>query len=267
VNQLLIISGPTATGKTDLAVSLAKRFNGELISADSRQIYKGMDIGTGKDHPKDIPLHLIDIINPNQSFSVAQYRRLAIEKINEVHSRGKLPILIGCSGFYIDSVINPNYSTFSIKPNFPLRSILHHLPTSLLQQILKIIDGYAFSNLNNSDLHNPIRLIRKIELNTYRCFHPSLLREGQGVSFDYLHLSLTAPNDFLYARIDKRVDNRLKLGHLDELNRLLTSNKWTNTGLQVSAYKSFKDYFNKKGTLAGSIQKWKYLEHRDARRQ
>ena len=86
-NKLLIISGPTASGKTALAVKLAKKYNGEIISADSRQIYKHLDIGTGKDHPKDVKIHLIDLIDPGQSFSVAQYRKLALAKISEIQAK------------------------------------------------------------------------------------------------------------------------------------------------------------------------------------
>ena len=123
-NKLLIISGPTASGKTALAVKLAKKYNGEIISADSRQIYKHLDIGTGKDHPKDVKIHLIDLIDPGQSFSVAQYRKLALAKISEIQAKNKLPILVGCSGFYIDAVVSPKYDTFTIKPNYLLRTIL-----------------------------------------------------------------------------------------------------------------------------------------------
>lgn len=91
INKLLIISGPTGTGKTNLAIKLAKKFNGELISADSRQIYQGLDIGTGKDHPKNIKIHLIDLISPDQSFSVAQYQKLAFQKITEIHKKINCP--------------------------------------------------------------------------------------------------------------------------------------------------------------------------------
>ena len=92
--RLLIISGPTATGKTNLAIKLAKLYNGELISADSRQLYQGLDIGTGKDHPKDTNIHLIDIITPDKSFSVAQYQKFAFQKIDEIHQKNKLPIIV-----------------------------------------------------------------------------------------------------------------------------------------------------------------------------
>ena len=119
--KILIISGPTATGKTNIAIKLAKKFNGELISADSRQIYKGMDIGTGKDHPKNIKINLIDIINPNESFSVAQYRELALKSIDNIFSKGKLPIIVGGTGQYVESIINPR-ETFDIKPNYFLNN-------------------------------------------------------------------------------------------------------------------------------------------------
>ena len=105
-NPLLIISGATATGKTDVAVALAKKYPAELISTDSCQIYQGLDIGTGKDHPEGTPLHLIDLLTPDQKFSVAQFQKLAQEKIKQLHLQKKLPILVGCSGFYLDSLIN-----------------------------------------------------------------------------------------------------------------------------------------------------------------
>ena len=131
--KILIISGPTATGKTNIAIKLAKKFNGELISADSRQIYKGMDIGTGKDHPKNIKINLIDIINPNESFSVAQYRELALKSIDNILSKGKLPIIVGGTGQYVESIINPR-ETFDIKPNYFLRFFLDRLSVNTLQR-------------------------------------------------------------------------------------------------------------------------------------
>jgi tRNA dimethylallyltransferase len=269
VNKLLVISGPTATGKTALAVKFAKEYNGELISADSRQIYQGLDIGVGKDHPAGTPIHLIDLITPDQSFSVAGYRQLAIKVIADLHGQNKLPILVGCSGFYIDSVINPNYSTFSVKPNFALRFVLNHLPVSIVKLTLKIIDRKTFEQLNNSDINNPLRLIRKIEIKlSPRSQKFSVHSKGKkGEGLDVLHLSLTAPNQFLYSRIDLRVEERLKMGHLNELNNLLKIYNWSDPGLKVSAYSSFNDFLNNKISLPEAVQKWKFLEHRDSRRQ
>lgn len=272
MNKLLVISGPTATGKTDLAVKLAKKYNGELISADSRQIYRGMDIGTGKDQPQGVNLHLLDLINPDESFSVAQFQALALQKISDIQSKGKLPIIVGGTGFYLESIITPDKSTYSIKPNNFLRFFLNRLSTPILQKIYKFLDQKSFSSLNNSEQHNPHRLIRKIEIKITLffnkiIFYPSLSKEGTGVDLDILHLSLTAPNDFLYQRINTRVDKRLKLGLLSEIKKLLKKYSWSDPGLNTLAYKEFEDYFSGKLTLAQVEKKWAFDEHAYARRQ
>jgi len=278
-NKLLIISGPTATGKTDLAVKIAKKYNGELVSGDSCQIYKGMDIGTGKDQPEETPIHLIDIITPDQKFSVADFQKIAIKTIKEIQSRDKLPILVGCSGFYIDSVINPNYNTFSIKPNKFLRFLLNRFSVKTLQKIYNFLDSKSFSKLNHSDINNHYRLSRKIEIKLFqKNTNKSLLSKRDLGRFDSLHLSLTAPLDFLYQRIDLRVQKRMDLGFLDEIKKLLKKYKWSDPGFQIAAYQCLRPYFeeSKKAPfhqgelsegLRGLIQKWSYAEHSDARRQ
>ena len=267
-SKILIISGPTATGKTNLAIKLAKKFNGELISADSRQIYQGLDIGTGKDHPKNIKIHLIDLISPDQSFSVAQYQKLAFQKITEIHKKNKLPIIIGGTGQYIDAIINPNKSTYSIKPNKFLRYFLNKLSTPTLQKIYKILDKNNFESLNNSEKHNPHRLIRKIEIKL--SFSVETRRRYVSTkkpNFDFLHLSLTAPTSFLYPRINIRVEKRLNLGLLDEIKKILKQFSWSDPGLNTLAYKEFKNYFNNNSSLPESIKKWTFDEHAYARRQ
>jgi len=273
-NKLLIISGPTASGKTDLAIKLAKKYNGELISADSRQIYRGMNIGTGKDHPKDFKINLVDLITPDQSFSVAQYQKLALQKIAEIHAKNKLPIIVGGTGQYIDAIVNPNKSTYSIKPNKFLRYFLNKLSTPTLQKIYKILDKKNFESLNNSEKHNPHRLIRKIEIFFSRKSPLSKgdleglkTKEGTGVDWNILHLSLTAPTSFLYPRIDTRVQKRLDIGLLDEIKNILKNYSWSDPGLNTLAYKEFKNYFNKKSSLSESIKKWTFDEHAYARRQ
>ena len=281
-NKLLVISGPTATGKTDLAVKLAKKYDGELVSGDSCQIYKGMDIGTGKDQPSDTPIHLIDIITPDQKFSVADFQKIGLETIKEIQSRGKLPILVGCSGFYIDSLINPNYNTFSIKPNKILRFIFKYLSLGTLQKIYKFLDKDDFSKLNHSDINNHYRLTRKteIKLSSLKNIENCKLKIE---NFELLHLSLTAPLDFLYQRIDSRVNKRMEIGFLDEIKRLLKKYKWTDPGMQIAAYQCLKPYFDNnkvslfKGkvpskvegqrVLSSCLQSWSYAEHSDARRQ
>ena len=265
-NQLLIISGPTATGKTDLAVKFAKKYHGELVSGDSCQIYKGMDIGTGKDQPDETPIHLIDIITPDQKFSVADFQKIAIKTIKEIQSRNKLPILVGCSGFYIDSVINPNYNTFSIKPNKFLRFLLNRFSVKTLQKFYKILDPLNFSKLNHSDVNNHYRLSRKIEIKLFSKNLRSTIYDLQS-EFDILHISLTAPLDFLYKRIDARVQKRIDIGFLNEIKTLLKKYKWSDPGMQIAAYKCLRPYFENKNNLETCLQLWSYAEHSDARRQ
>ncbi len=281
--KILIISGPTATGKTDLAVKLAKKFNGELISADSRQIYRGMDIGTGKDHPKDFKIKLIDLITPDLSFSVAEYQKLALQKIADIQSKNKLPIVVGGTGQYIDSIINPNKSTYSIKPNNFLRFFLNKLSTKNIEKIYQILDKKNYDSLNNSEKHNPHRLIRKIEIkfnlnnklsqifSNKKYNLPPFQRGTKGDlnqnNFNVLHLSLTAPTAFLYPRIDSRIQKRLDLGLLNEIKNLLTKYSWSDPGLNTLAYKEFKDYLNPKKSLDEAIKEWQGDEHAYARRQ
>lgn len=270
-NKLLIISGPTATGKTALAVEVAREFGGELISADSRQVYLGLDIGVGKDHPQGTPIHLIDLITPDQVFSVAEFRRQAQVKISEIHSRGHLPIVVGCTGLYISSLLRP-YHTLNRPPLPWLRFLLDHLPVFLLQKSYQLLDPRKYQLLNHSDVNNPRRLIRKIEIAISLFRHkkndsPPLSKGGLRGGFDLLHLSLTAPNSFLFPRIDGRVEERLTAGHLQELENLLKKYRWSDPGLKVSAYASFKPFSGNHQTLVECIQKWKYREHRDARRQ
>jgi len=267
MDKILIISGPTATGKTDLAVKLAKEFNGALISADSRQIYQNLDIGTGKDHPKDFKINLIDLITPDLSFSVAQYQKLAFQKISEIYLQNKLPIIVGGTGLYIDSIVNPDKSTYSIQPNPILRFILNKLSTSNIQRIYKLLDKNSFNNLNNSEQHNPHRLIRKIEIKLSRRDVLQNVSTNQN-NFNFLHLSLTAPTSFLYPRIDTRVQKRLDIGLLDEIKKLLKKYSWSDPGLNTLAYKEFKDYFSNVGvSLAETQKKWTFDEHAYARRQ
>lgn len=293
-NKILIISGPTATGKTALAVDLAKKLNGELVSTDSCQLYRGMDIGTGKDQPDETPIHLIDIINPDQKFSVSQFKKIALVTIHEIQSRNKLPILVGCSGFYTDSIINPSYETFVIKQNKLLRIFLNKFSVKLLQKIYKFLDKKNFEILNNSDRNNPHRLIRKIEikLSNISPLHRGSLDPRRGEmshsngteGFNTLHISLTAPMQFLYDRIDKRVHSRMEEGFLKEIKNLLKKYKWSDPGMQIGAYQCLKPYFENKDVetlratslqntratslhLNACLQKWKYAEHSDARRQ
>ncbi len=186
-NQLLIICGPTAIGKTNLAIKLAKALNGELVSADSKQVYKGMDIGTGKDLPKSsklqfpssnlrlknfqigyysldsIPVWLLDIVNPDYRFSVADYVECAHRVMADIHLRGKLPIMVGGTGFYIKGVVD-GIETLGVEPDWDLRQKFNYLGVEELQEKLRKLDPTRLKAMNESDRNNPRRLIRAIEI-------------------------------------------------------------------------------------------------------
>lgn len=161
--KLVVILGPTASGKSSLAIKLAKKFNGEIISADSRQVYKGMDIGTGKVGKKemqDIPHYLLDVASPKRRFTVVQYRKLALKAINKILKKGKVPILCGGTGFYIQAVID-GIVIPEVKPDWRLRSSLSRLGREKLFGLLKKLDPGRAKTIEKD---NPRRLIRAIEI-------------------------------------------------------------------------------------------------------
>jgi len=266
MKPILIISGPTASGKTSLAIKLMKLLHGELISADSRQIYKGLDIGTGKDHPQNIKIHMIDILNPNEQYSVTQYRQAVLPLIKKIQKKGKVPIIVGGTGQYIQSLIESPRETFHIKPNKFLRFFLNRLKVKYLQKIYKFLDKEKYLQLNHSDINNPHRLIRKIEINLAIKF-PFCQRgkppqwRGKGIC-NYIHISLTAPNDYLFKNIDKRVKERIEMGLEQEIMNLRKLYKWSSPAFRTHAYKEHEHGFTK-----DSICQWHYDEHRYVHRQ
>jgi len=157
--KIIVVLGPTASGKTKLGVDLALHFNGEIISADSRQVYKYMDIGTGKDlsEYKDVPYHLLDVVHPNTKFHLAKYQILAFKAIDDILKRGKTPIIVGGSGLYLQAVVD-NYNLSKTKPDSKLRN---RLETATVQELflkLEKINSKFANKLNNSDRNNKRRL-------------------------------------------------------------------------------------------------------------
>jgi len=296
MNKTLIICGPTASGKTALARRLAKKFNGELVSADSRQIYRGMDIGTGKDVsgrskikgkglkiklknqtyeliPYDLDgvlLWLCDVVDPQEEFSVAQYQLLASAVIRDIRKRGKLPIGVGGTGLYIKSLISP-IETSHIPPNKNLRKYLYNFSVSHLQTILRKNDPAVLEAMNQSDCQNPRRLIRKIEITGYLMHKNVKVVQDQKINEDRLLIGLTAPHPFLYKRIDARVDKRIKEGIIGEIQTLLKRGyTWDLPSMNTFGYKEWKDYIISSHTtslLPHVIERWKWDEHGYARRQ
>lgn len=256
MQKLLVIGGATATGKTEIAVHLAKLFGGELVSADSRQVYKGMDIGTGKDLSEvaDIPLWMIDVVAPDEEFSVSHYARLAKSAITDIRKRKKLPIVVGGTGLYIQSLTH-GFDTIDIPPNKKLRE---KLKDASVRQLQGMIDRSVLDTMNESDKNNPRRLIRKIEIIAHTT--KSRIVEDQ----DVLFIGLTAPMEELYRRIDARVEKRVTQGIKDEIQTLLRKGySWDLPSMNTLGYKQWKDAFSDEE----AIIRWKYDEHAYARRQ
>lgn len=228
-----------------------------------------MNIGTGKDHPTGTPIHLVDLLTPHQSFSAAEFRTLALQQIKRLWRLNKLPIVVGGTGQYVDAILHPQ-ETYSVKPNPILRKSLNRLPLAMLQNTLRLVDSPTYAALNNSDLHNPHRLIRKIELRLHNLSHPSFLPKIISLKqpkFDTLHFVLTAPRPFLYQRIDRRLHQRLERGLLDEIAEILKDYSWSDPGLNTIAYQEFKPYFTHSATLESALKHWQLDEHHYCKRQ
>lgn len=269
---LLVICGPTATGKTDLAFYLARELNGELVSADSRQVYIGMDIVTGRDIPANfyhekqyftdgtIRLWLTDIVHPNEPFSVSLWNDLAVSAIANIHSRGKLPIVVGVTSLYLRSLLE-NLETIHISPNAMLRAKLADKSPKYLFNYLNKIDSFKAASLNESDRHNPRRLLRAIEVSL-----SGLTTNLQPTSYKPLLIGLTLPTTIAYPRIDARVQTRIAAGAEAEVRNLRDLGySWELPSMATGGYLVWKDYLEGSTPLATVAQKWAFAEHHDFR--
>ncbi|MDD3098428.1 MAG: tRNA (adenosine(37)-N6)-dimethylallyltransferase MiaA [Candidatus Pacebacteria bacterium] len=241
MNKLLVIVGPTASGKSDLAIQLAKIFNGEIISADSRQIFKEMNIGTAKILNTKIPHHLIDIISPTESFSAAQYKELAYQTIKNVQKKEKLPILCGGTGLYISSVIE-NWQFPKISAQNILRKELESKST---QELLKMYQKLDPQGAQMIDIKNKRRLIRAIEVSSLskRSFWQQ--RKKTKSIFDALVIGLKLSKEELKQRIEERTKKMIQLGLENEVETLINKYGWI-PSLQSIGYQEWKEYFNNK---------------------
>lgn len=264
---LVVICGPTAVGKTKLGVKLAQRFNGEILSADSRQVYLGMDIGTGKDISEygKIKIWGLDLADPKEEFDVAQYLREGSGVVANILKRNKLPIVVGGSGFYIKALIE-GIETIQIKPNFDFRKELNKLnPQELYEKLYKLDSEKALS-MNESDRKNPRRLIRAIEIATNT--GTKQLKEQSGFKGESLMIGLKLERKTLNKRIEQRVDMRIKQGVIEEVKKLLSSGiSWDDQAMQALGYKQIKDYFDGTLSLNEAVSNWKKEEKKYAKRQ
>jgi len=267
--KLIVIVGPTASGKTSLGVFLAKKFNGEIVSADSRQVYRGLDLGTGKDL-KDydgIKYHLIDICNPEDKFTLFDWLKLAREAINDIYKRGKLPIIVGGTGLYIQALVEGFEIKNTAKATNAKKYSRKCLNSKSIGELQNILADLAKEKLEKIDKNNPRRLIRAIEI----------AQEGdeptkKKPNFEALQIGINLKREELYKKIDKRVDERFRQGMLEEVQGLVGSGinkKWLlSLGLE---YKIIGNYVlsedKDKNSFEKMKQELKYKIHQYARRQ
>jgi tRNA dimethylallyltransferase len=271
MDRLLAIVGPTSVGKSRLALRLAQAFDGEIVSADSRQVYRYMDIGTAKPSPEEqaiVPHHLIDIVNPDEDFSLAQYQQLAYRAIEDIHQRHKLALLVGGSGLYAWSVLD-GWKIPPVVPDLEFRHSLEEKAARVgkdeLYQELARVDRVAAQKI---DPRNVRRTIRALEVHRGAEVPISRLQSKTAPPFNTLIIGLTADRAELYRRIDLRVDEMIQGGLVDEVKWLV--NKGYDSNLPAMSgigYKQIGLFLRGELSLAAAIQQIKFETHRLVRHQ
>lgn len=286
LQKLIAILGPTASGKSWLAIALAREFNGEIVSADSRQLYRGLDIGTGKitiDEQAAVPHHLLDVANPGDNFSVADFQKLACAAIDDILGHAKLPFLVGGTALYAYAVID-NYQFTNVPPNpkrraeleqksiedlvviaseaLAKRSNLNNEPKSDDRIASSTLAGLGFPRNDTSNKRRLIRAIEKLEAGA------NIIPKKGPQKYDALILGIDVPRSELYKKIDQRVDERMRQGMIGEVEQLRArgvKDEWlANLGLE---YRWVSEYLQGKWTKDEMVQRLKGAIHAFSRRQ
>lgn len=271
-NTVIVIVGPTASGKTSLSVEIAKKLGGEIISADSMQIYKGMDIATAKPTDEEkcgVEHHLMDFLDPEDEFSVAKYKELAVSKIEELLNKGKIPIIVGGTGLYVDTVINNtvffNYDDSEIRER--LEKECDENGVEALFHKLKEVDPDTAEKLHLNDKKRIIRALEVYYLTGKTITEQNNESHKEKSKFNFIQIGLNAKNrDYLYDRINKRVDLMLESGLLDEA-KMFYSSDYSSTAKQAIGYKELLPYLKGFVTLDDAVEKLKQETRRYAKRQ
>lgn len=268
MDKVVVIAGPTASGKTDLAISLAKAVNGEIISADSMQIYQYMNIGTAKparEEMQGIPHHMLDVVKPDEPFSVAQYKEKAEECIHDILSRKRLPIIAGGTGLYINSLIyNIRFSETVCDEDF--RERMNALAVmggpKVLHDRLREVDPESAERIHFNNVKRVIRALEVFEFTGKPITQHQKESRLEPPPYRYLTFLLDMDREELYDRIDKRVDRMLQQGLLDEVKALLEMGyRLGSTAMQGLGYKELIRYLNGEISLEEAI----YILKRDTR--
>lgn len=265
MKKVIVIVGPTASGKTKTSVELAKALNTEIINGDSVQVYKELNIGSAKvttNEMQGIKHHLLDFLEADASFSVAEYQKLVRDKIEEINDLGKIPIICGGTGFYIQAALG-DYDFTSSERSKEFEEKYKNYSDSKLHKLLLEIDPLSAAKYPKE---NRNRVLRAIEIYETTSELPSLKNKGSNLLYDALIISLTMERDILYERINHRVDLMIEEGLVDEVKSLYKKNI-NSQAVKAIGYKEIYRYLNKEISLEKAIEEIKKNTRRFAKRQ
>lgn len=274
IKDLIVITGPTASGKTALSVELAKILDGEIVNADSMQIYKYMDIGTAKptlSERQGIPHHLIDIVNPDEPFSVARYCECANKVIEDIHLRGKIPVMVGGTGLYVDSLVN-NIKFSEIEPDDEYRNEMEHLAdekgNEYIYKMLCDIDPQSASKIKVADRKRIIRALEVYHLTGKTITWHNEQSRSVPSPYNTTMFAIDIDRELLYDKINRRVDIMIADGLVDEVKNIMDMGIQSDaTSMQAIGYKEIVEYLEGHITLDEAIDKIKQSSRRYAKRQ
>jgi len=270
-NRVVVVFGPTAVGKTEAAILAAREMNSEIISVDSRQIYRGMDIGTAKPTPQQrsqVPHHLIDVADPETPWSLVDYCQAALDAIDEIHARQRLPMLVGGTGQYFAAILEgwqppPKESDPELRSEFEAYAQEHG--AQALHARLEEIDPASAQRI---DHRNVRRVVRALEISHISGMPASSMRRKASPKFDVLRIGLQMPRKQLYARIDARIDAMIEAGFIEEVRTLLSKGVGPkNVAMSAIGYKQIAEHLQGKISLDEAIMQIRRLTRQFVRRQ
>lgn len=273
-NKLIILAGPTASGKTSVSIDLAKRLGGEIISADSMQVYKYMDVGTAKisvEEMQGVKHHLIDVLDPKEDFNIVKFQNMVKCSIEEIVKNGHIPILVGGTGFYIQSVIydidfNNEDDNSSVRKK--LEEEYDAFGADFMHEKLKKIDIVSAQNIHKNNKKRIIRAIEYFLINNEPISSHNEVQREKKSPYDYRFFVLNPPRDILYERINKRVDIMVENGLVDEVKKLREMGLSTaNISMQGIGYKEIIEYLDGEVSLETAIENIKQNTRHMAKRQ
>lgn len=266
--KLVILTGPTAVGKTELSIALAAKIGGEIISADSVQVYKHMDIGSAKIKPEEmqgIPHHLIDVLEPNIEFNVVLFQKMAQAAMKDIYKKGKIPIIVGGTGFYIQAILY-NVDFTDSEDNHELREkyerIANEKGSTYLHELLWKVDEQSAEAIHKNNVKRVVRALEYYELTGRKISEHNEAEREKKSPYDFSYLVLNDRRERLYERIEKRVDMMIEEGLVEEVEKLLKKGvSRESTAMQALGYKEIYGYLKGEYDLDRAV----YLIKRDTR--